>query len=533
MPPRKLSLILKNLGSAQRKPDEALRLEHGRNWSFFVLEVLGASLSCCHWRMRMFPSRPSLHSFRLTVAFLLVGTLALPGLPKTTGDSNSIVFLHVTIVDMNGGPPKRDYALVIRGERIDDIRPAAQFQAPEGAQVVDARGKFVIPGLWDMHVHIGSNTSLLPFYVANGVTGVRSMADSVATVRQIRRQIETGELTGPRILATAGTIVDGPNPVWPGSISAASEAEGVEAVDKVIADGSDFVKVYDMLPRAAYFGIAREARAKEIPFVGHLPMAISASEASEAGQKSIEHLIGIPLACSLRETYLRQEVADTAKKATSVWPAVRAYRHADIIGFESYSAERAAALFSTFVKNGTWVVPTLTNTRASIYSDDRQFRHDPRLTYMPQNLINFGRHNDSSHLLSNEERRSKGKAFLAYLQIVQTMHGKGVEILAGTDTPNPYSFPGFGLHDELKLLVDAGFTPLQALQAATRDAARFMGQLDSNGTVEKSKMADLVLLDANPLNDIRNIDSIRAVVIRGKLFDKNSLRNLVEPNSAP
>lgn len=483
--------------------------------------------------MRMIRSQPSLHSLCLIVACLLSGTLVLPARPIPTVDSKSIVFLHATIVDMNGGPLKRDYALVIKGERIDDIQPAAQFKVPEGAQVVDGRGKFLIPGLWDMHVHIGSNTALLPFYVANGVTGIRSMADSVATVRQIRQQIETAELTGPRILATAGTIVDGPNPVWPGSISAASEAEGVEAVDKVIADGSDFVKVYDMLPRPAYFGVASEAKAKEIAFVGHLPMAISAVEASAAGQKSIEHLIGIPLACSLRETYLRQQVLDAERKATSVWPALRSYRRADRMSFESYSAEKAAALFSTFVKNATWVVPTLTNTRASIYSDDRQFRHDPRLKYMPKSLINFWRPDDSSHLLSKEEQRSKSKAFRLYLQIVQTMHRDGVEILAGTDTPNPYSFPGFGLHDELKLLVDAGLTPLEALQAATRDAASFMGQLDSYGTVEKSKMADLVLLDADPLNDIRNIDSIRAVVIRGKLFDKNSLRNLVEGNSGP
>jgi hypothetical protein len=284
-----------------------------------------------------------------------------------------------------------------------------------------------------------------------------------------------------------------------------------------------------MLPRAAYFGIAEEAKQKHVSFAGHLPMSVSAVEASNAGQKSIEHLIGIPMACSAKEGSLREEVLEAEQHANTAWPALRAYRHADTAAFDSYSSQKADTAFSLFVKNGTRVVPTLTNTRASIYSDDKIFRTDPRLRYMPENLLNFWQANEHSHILTAKERRSKDRSFQRYLRLVRAMHRRGVQILPGTDTPNPFSFPGFGLHDELKLLVKAGFTPLEALQAATRDSAKFMKLLDSYGTVKAGKVADLVLLDADPLKDINNIDKISVVVTRGRVFTKEDLQSLLQP----
>jgi hypothetical protein len=354
------------------------------------------------------------------------------------------------------------------------------------------------------------------------------MADSVKDIENFRRQIENGEIVGPRILATAGQIIDGPHAVWPGSLSATTEADGKQAVDQAIASGSEFIKVYDLLPRAAYFGIAGQSREKRVPFTGHLPMSVTAAEASDARQKSIEHLIGIPLACSASEVSLREEVREAEQHADSAWPALRAYRHADTMAFDTFSLQKADTLFSHFVANGTWIVPTLINTRASIYSDDKSFKADPRLHYMPENLLNFWRPNENSHLLTAEERLSKERSLETYLRLVREMHRKGVQILPGTDSPNPFSFPGFGLHDELKLLVKAGFTPLEALRAATRDSARFMGLLDSYGTVEPGISADLVLLDADPLKDISNIDQINAVVAHGRLFLRKDLDSLLK-----
>ncbi len=409
------------------------------------------------------------------IAIVLLFSIALiegrtAPLPKSLPAASApIAFLHVSVVDLNSGTLRGNYTVVTKGDLIDQMGSSDQVKVPEGAVCLEARGKFLVPGLWDMHVHIGSNALLLPIYIANGVTAVRSMADSVTEIRNFRQQIEHGEIIGPRIIGTAGQIIDGPHAVWPGSVSATTESEGKEAVDQVIAGGSEFLKVYDMVPRAAYFGIAEEAKRKNIPFAGHLPMSVTAAEASDAGQKSIEHLIGIPLACSPKEVSLREEVLESERHAGSAWPALRAYRRADSAAFDSYFSQKADNLYSRFVKNNTWIVPTLTNTRASIHSDDKTFRSDPRLQYVPDNLLNFWQAGEHSHILTRKERRSKDRSFQKYLHLVRAMHRKGVQILPGTDTPNPFSFPGFGLHDELKLLVKAGFTPLEALQAATRD----------------------------------------------------------------
>jgi len=449
-------------------------------------------------------------------------------MPQTVPAANTpIAFVHVCVIDLNSSTLRGNYTVIIKGALIDQVGPSDQVNVPEGVGHLEARGKFLVPGLWDMHVHIGSNALLLPFYIANGVTAVRSMADSVTEIRNFRQQIEGGEITGPRIIATAGQIIDGPHAVWPGSVSAATESEGRDAVDQVIAEGSDFAKVYDMLPRAAYFGVAEESKRKNIPFAGHLPMSVTAVEASDAGQKSIEHLIGIPLACSAKEVSLREEVLESGRHADSAWPALRAYRRADSAAFDSYSSQKADTLYARLVNNRTWIVPTLTNTLASIHSDDKTFRSDPRLQYMPDNLLSFWQAGEHSHILTTKEQRSKNRSLQKYLHLVRAMHRKGVQILPGTDTPNPFSFPGFGLHDELKLLVKAGFTPAEALRAATRDSARFMGLLDSYGTVEPRKAADLILLDANPLKDINSIDKINAVVTRGRLFRREDLESLL------
>lgn len=456
---------------------------------------------------------------------------------RETAGARPLVFTHVTVIDMTGAAAKPDQTVIIIGDRITALGAGRKVKVPKDAQVIDAAGKFLIPGLWDMHVHLGINQLLLPRYVANGVTGVRSMADSVATVRSFREQIAAGKLVGPRIVATAGTIIDGPRPIWPGSITAGTEAEGREAVKKAKAQGSDFIKVYERLPRPAYFGIADEARQQGIMFVGHIPLEISAGEAADAGQKSIEHLIGIPLACSAREAELRAEALDTIKKAdpsgAPVYPAIIT----DAKAGHSYDPRKAAALFSRFVKNRTAIVPTLTVARSFLFRDDPDLIRDPRLEYLPDNLKRFWLPSSPNPApprpFGPAERLETDALFQQQLDLVGAMQRAGVEILAGTDAPNFFSFPGFGMHDELKWLVRSGLTPMQALQAATRNAARFMGKLDSFGTVEAGKFADLVLLDGNPLERIENSGRIAAVVINGKLLLKDRLQELLQTGTAP
>src|SRR5262249_9091040 len=279
-------------------------------------------------------------------------------------------------------------------------------------------------------------------------------------------------------------------------------AEARDAVDMARKSGADFIKVYTLLPRDAYFAIADETKKLGIPFAGHVPNSVTAIEASEAGQKSIEHLTGMVLAASTREDEFRKEYNDAGQKGFEALKEVGKKRAVEIL--ESYSEEKAAHVFSVYKKNNTWQCPTLTVLRSFGYVNDPTFTNDPRLKYMPPSIReewnpkNDFRLNDRSPEDYENSRRSYQKS----LEIVGAMNRAGVPILAGTDTLNPFCFPGFSLHDELALLTQAGLTPMQALQAATRNAAEYLGQLDSLGTIEPHKLADLVLLSANPLDDI-------------------------------
>ena len=423
-----------------------------------------------------------------------------------------IVFTHVTIIDVTGAAPRRDMTVVITGDRISAI--GDNISVPPNAQVVDATGKFMIPGLWDMHVHwYFRNTFTL--FIANGVTGVRQMFGNSDLLRW-RDQIAKGSLLGPRMVV-ASPIIDGPQPIWPNSIAVGNEDEGRKAVRRVKQWGADFVKVYALLPRDAYFGIADEAKQQGITFVGHVPKSVSPAEASDAGQKSIEHLTGILLATSDKETELRDKLV----KADSLQAGSRLQATA----LETYSEKKAADLFAHFVKNQTWQCPTLTVLRSIAYLGDENFRRDGRLIYIPrlqQQRWNFR----IAHRSGGDDAVEK-KVLQKQFEIVGAMQKAGVPILAGTDTGNPFCFPGFSLHEELALLVIAGLTPVEALRAATLNPAKFFGLDQTLGTIEQGKIADLVLLDANPLLDIRNTQRINAVVANGRLFDRKALDKML------
>jgi hypothetical protein len=346
-----------------------------------------------------------------------------------------------------------------------------------------------------------------------------------------RKEVEQGTLIGPR-LYIASRIVDGPKPYWPNSITAGTEAEGRLAVKMAKVAEADFVKVYSLLPREVYFAIADEAKKQAIPFEGHVPIAVSATEASAAGQRSIEHLAGILAACSSHEDDIMKSARESlagilgTNEPTSLFASDRESRRLEL---ETYSETKAAALFAEFKKNGTWQCPTLTVLRNVRFIDDLALIDDSRMKYMPRmykalwNPTNDFRFKDRTA----EDIAVGKKAYHKALEIVGAMKRAGVGILAGTDTQNPYRFPGFSLHDELGLLVQAGLTPMEALQAATINAARFMNRQKDLGTIEKGKVADMVLLDANPLEDIANTKKIWGVVFGGKFYSRSSLDEML------
>jgi tetratricopeptide (TPR) repeat protein len=453
---------------------------------------------------------------------------------KPAESQATLIFTHATIIDTSGGPNKTDMTVFITGDRITEIKKTGKVRPAKRAQVIDATGKFLIPGLWDMHVH-WNDARYFPLFIANGITGMRIMWGTPDHFEQ-REDISKGSLIGPRLII-ASPIIDGPKPVWAGSISVGNEAEARQVVRQVKEMGYDFVKIYQLLPRDVYFAIADESKKQGLFFAGHIPLSISTAEASNAGQRSIEHLdfitLGILLACSNKEEELLKEREKAFEGLSAQQSPTRsqleAYRNFIEKILKTYDDKKASALFALFVKNSTWQCPTLTVLRSYRYLDDENFTNDPRLKYMPKDIRESWELKNNPLVSSNaaEDWAIGKKVYQKELETVGAMRRAGVELLAGTDVLNPFCFPGFSLHDELSLLVEAGLMPIEALQAATYNPAKFLGMMDSLGTIDTGKIADLVLLEADPLEDIGNTRKIAAVVVNGKYFPKPSLDEML------
>ena len=456
----------------------------------------------------------------LFVAILCL--VAAPTNPQATKSTN-LLFTHVTIIDVTDGSPQRDMSVFIVGDRISKIEATDKFPAPQNVKTIDAAGKFLIPGLWDMHVHPHSPQDA-NLFIANGITGIRIMWGGREDFAS-RKEREAGTLLAPHMYI-ASPLIDGPKPFWPGSVSVSTEAEARAVVDKAKAMGADFVKVYSLLPREEFLAIADEAGKQNIPFAGHVPMSVSAQEASDAGMKSIEHLTGVMQACSTLSAELNKaseaDLEEHIRTGNHLFEGPRVHALREQM-FATCDPENATELFDVFKRNGTWQTPTLTLWRMFSSINDASFVNNPALRFVAfRERQSWDQAAVSKNSVEVNAALSKSE-FQKDLQLVGAMQKAGVGILAGTDTGNPYCIPGFALHDELQLLVQAGLTPLQALQAATTNPARFIGNETDFGAVKPGKLANLVLLDANPLDNIANTTKIRAVVLDGRFFDRAAL----------
>jgi len=447
-----------------------------------------------------------------------------------------LAITHVTVIDATGRVPQPDTTILVTGQRIAAIGPSSSLAIPGGAQVLDATGKFLIPGLADMHIHLtgageptGSRKFILPLLVANGITTVRDMGGAVDQLATLREEIASGKQIGPHIFFT-GPFLDGDPPAFQPSITIHNWAEGRAAVRNLKAQGVDFIKTQSRLSREAFFAVADESRKQGIRFVGHVPDRVSASEASEAGQSSIEHLTGVLLGYSTKEAKLRQEIL--AQAPTGQTPAQSRASFEKWVRklLESQSASRASALHQEFLKNRTWQVPTFpVVVNLAFLTPKTDKASDPRMKYIPGNLRAIWERGRGEELraLSTESITLREAVVKMSLEAVGKMNEAGVGIMAGTDAAAPNVFPGSSLHEDLAYLVEAGLTPMQALQGATKNPAEFLGNSATEGTIEKGKLANLVLLDGNPLESISNAQRIRAVILRGKLLDRAALDALL------
>jgi imidazolonepropionase-like amidohydrolase len=437
---------------------------------------------------------------------LIVVALTMAGATIVAAQAKAIAVTNVILIDGTGASP-RVVTVIVQGDRIAAIARNGRAQIPTGARIVDGRGKYMIPGLWDMHVHIGryeEGTKLLPRLVAYGITGVRDMASPVDDILRLQRESADETLLGPQIVA-AGPILQRPLPFkTPPLVRTVADADVEHVVGGLQAQSVDFIKVGDSLTRAAYFRIASEAKRLGLPLAGHLPISVTALEATQAGQRSIEHFgsagfRNVLIACSAAEEELMSEVRDALASALAGGPSPdeKLYRSEFLTTLvETYDRRKAAALFSAFKKNGTWQVPTFGALR-SVW-DARRAQLNP----------------EGAAASDGAERKT--------VEMFADMRRAGVKVLAGSDLPLSTGVPP--IHDELVALVRAGMTPLEALQASTRDAAEFFGRLADEGTVEVGKKARLVLLEADPLTDITNTRRVAAVVLGARLISGSELQ---------
>jgi imidazolonepropionase-like amidohydrolase len=451
--------------------------------------------------------------------------------------SAGLAITHVTVIDATGEPPRPDMTVLIGDHRIVGVGDSRSGSIPRNARVIDGSGKFLIPGLVDSHVHLtaagepnGSRRFFLPLLLANGITTVRDMGGYLESLTPLRREISREKLLGPQIFF-AGPYLDGSPPSFQPSLVVSNGVEAREDVHKLVQQGVDFIKVQSILSGDAYFAIVEAAGREHIPFAGHVPDHVTAAEASDAGQKSIEHLTGVLRACSSDQPQLMREQFDPGPKN-----ATPESSHAREMAWErelleTYSDDRAATLIAKFVHNHTWQAPTLILLRNDAYPRrETDSASDPLLKFVPRGIAEKWKQVrlTQDQLFNAGDFELREKLLAQSMHVVAQMESSGVPILAGTDSAAPFIIPGFALHQELALLVQAGLSPMQALQAANKNPADFLGKLQTEGTIEVGKTADLVLLDGNPLEDIRNTQKIRALILRGKLLERKDLDALLK-----
>ena len=438
-----------------------------------------------------------------------------------------LVISHVTVINPGASSVQPDTTVVISGDHIISVSGAVSGAAhallPKNARVIDGSGRYLIPGLWDMHVHSafgdwfpGGRDIILPLFVANGVTGVRDMGGDLPVLFAWRKQIAAGQIIGPRMVVS-GPMLDAYLPDgklrFPSSVAVTTPESAVAAVDSLKAQGVDFIKVQSVISHDAYLAAAAEAHKQGLPIVGHVPDQVRIAEAVAAGQKSIEHLMGSLEGCSTEEDKFIRGQGDLKLLLTT------------------YDQSRCDGLIQLLAQSQTWQVPTLAWQRGGTFLDQLDLQHQPLDKYVPAYWRDVTWRRFTEEMmpgLLHDPLPLRQEYFARNLQMVGAQHRAGVPFLAGTDAaPGVYIMPGFSLHDELANFVEAGFSPMESLQTATSNPAKFLGTASTSGSIEAGKIADLVLLRANPLDDIHNTRKIDAVIAHGRFFDRAALDRLL------
>ncbi len=431
--------------------------------------------------------------------------------------SSAVAFVGVNVLAMaETGVVLEDQTVIVQGDRITAIEPSGSVDvSPQTVQIL-SRGKYLMPGLADMHVHLEyfDDPAILQLFLANGVTTVRNM-DGRPYILEWKRKIAQADLLGPAIY-TAGPLLDGDPPLRPDNTVVRSPAQARAAVMDQYSSGYDFIKVYTNLSFEAYAEILVAAAEHGLPVAGHLPNDVNLIEVFErGGQSAIEHL---------------GDYAESIEAVDS--PFTEGWHWSKRFLGMPMNADRARSVIERQVMADVWTVPTIVQADKEVASPEivRTWLEASEMAYVEAEGLEYweeqsqqtARRMDSADWeLIEQGRRNR-------IELTRIMREAGVSLLVGTDTPNPFVVPGFSIHEELQNFVAAGFTPEAALISATREAARFLGDLDDWGTVERGKEANLLLLDSNPFDNIENVRQPAGVMIKGQWFPREELDRMLD-----
>ena len=427
----------------------------------------------------------------------------------------------VSIIDVINGKTLENHNIAINGTEISLITDK-DILIRNNENIIDGKGKYLIPGLWDMHAHVSiSYEYQIGLNIANGVLGLRELWGLPDSIQIIRERINKGDILDIGLVAS-GNLIDGKPAHWPGS----TEIDDVSEVETVLNEqadrGADFFKVYSKLPRDVYFAIAEHSKKLGIPFAGHVPESVSLFEAIDAGQLSAEHLMVFLASCSSESDKIQNTPGFSSFFANKI----------DLV-LETFDTTKFLQLVDKLSESNTWIVPTLTVKRNIAYlNDTSRFslnpEKNPLIKVMPPyvNII-WGNPEIYKQLYGTNFFESNQKRFEKELSLVKILQEKGVKLLAGTDYPNPFCYPGYSLHEELEILADCGLSNAESLRTATYNPALFFGKESHMGSIETGKLANLVLLEGNPLEDIRNTKKINSVFLKGDYLDRKRLDDLI------
>ncbi|MEM8635146.1 MAG: amidohydrolase family protein [Pseudomonadota bacterium] len=453
-------------------------------------------------------------------------TLAAVGgcaLAPSPFEDTDLFLTNVSVIDIVTGDIAADQTIAIRGDTILSIEDAERARLPGNASIL-ASGGYAVPGLWDMHVHAMSDPDLaitndFPLFIANGITGIRDMASLIDGIAETRSRLDADESLPRPHLYVSGPLLDGQALPWYGDLPLVlTTREDVEReLPRLKSAGMDFFKVYDAIPLEAYEAVLEFATANDMRVAGHAPHAVDLKGAAESGQRTIEHLspFGLRDCVDEPDSWFRRSISAKFNEGSDAYYAITI----ELFGALDQAACQEA--FAAMASNGTFFTPTLVmelNDASRVPSTDLEYLRPESRDWCQTGLDSIAK--------ADPERREE--TFAGYIELLSQVRAAGVTLLAGSDTPNNCLVKGFSLHWELERLVEAGLTPLEAIQSATLHAAAAMDRSADLGQVSPGFTADILLLKSNPLDDISNLRYISGVLANGRWFDEAARLRLLE-----